>query len=339
MESNDRRSSSDVVDDLLNNPKSYSFYQAIRLLRLHTHNMTGEALESFYHDQLRVRPQLSLGFPATDLTDLFTKEQGNKNVQFLIEATFMGLYGASSPLPTIYTEELLSEFSEDRSVTRDFIDIVNNDYYIQFFKVWSRSRLMIKTVEERDERWGEWLNCLLGYGNSSTRESFPQECRQLRHIGLLTQYPRSALGLQTYLRDFLGISTVFINQCVLSIEKIPSEQRFCLGVQANCIGEQSWLGEELQGRMSKIEIVISELRSEQFLNLLPGEKLAKEIDNIVKSYLLEPIQYDLCLRLKADVASVAELGANQWSSLGKDTWSFSFDHLKDAGVVFQNGRN
>jgi len=33
--------------------------------------------------------------------------------RFLITATFLGLYGVSSPLPTFYTEDLMDEASQD----------------------------------------------------------------------------------------------------------------------------------------------------------------------------------------------------------------------------------
>ncbi|CCO24157.1 type VI secretion system baseplate subunit TssG [Maridesulfovibrio hydrothermalis] len=335
MECDDRRSSASVTGRLLDNPEEYSFFQAIRLLRLHSGACTGKDLETFFRDYLRVRPQLSLGFPATDLTDL-EEEALEDGDRYRLETTFMGLYGASSPLPVFYTEELLTEASDDKSVTRDFIDIINNGVYVQFFKAWSRSRLMIKAVDERDSSWLERLNCLLGLGHKENLAVIPEECRRYRHIGLLTQYPRSALGLNTLLKDSLQHNNVRVEQCVLRKVKLPEDQRFSLGVSSNVLGEESLVGEELEDRTSKCAIVIRDLDAARYHQLLPGDGDGEVLDNLVRGYLVEPFKYDLILEMRPGEAKTAVLGGDQWSGLGCDTWIFSGGHLEHAAATFPN---
>jgi type VI secretion system protein ImpH len=335
MECKDRRPASSVVGKLLEDPSAYSFFQAVRLLRLHTGNCTGKDLEHFQRNVLRIRPQLSLGFPATDITDI--EEVGDaESLRYHLEVTFLGLYGASSPLPTFYTEELLEEVSNDKSVTRDFLDILNNDFYMQFFQVWSRSRLMLKVVDEQDTAWLERLYCLLGFGYEASRNSVPEECRQFRHIGLLTHYPRSALGLQTFLKDGLELCDVHIEQCVLRKVKLPTDQRLKLGVQGNALGEGAWVGEELDDRSGKCAVIIQNLEARQYHDLLPGRKSGRKLDNMVRSYMVEPLQYDLVLRMQAGEAHTTILGGDNWAGLGCDTWIFSGDTLEYAEAVFPN---
>lgn len=335
MECNDRRPPAAVTGDLLDNPRAYSFFQAIRLLRLHVGMCSGAGLEDFLRDHLRVRPQLSLGFPATDITRIDTLPQEGRDI-YRIEATFMGLYGASSPMPTFYTEELLEESSDDKSVTREFIDVLNNDFYIQFFRAWSRSRLMVKAVDERDNSWLERLNCLLGFGHAETRDAIPEECRSFRHIGLLTQYPRSALGLKTLLKDALELGHVRIEQCVLRKVKIPEDQRFSLGEDSNVLGERSWIGEELDDRTGKCAVAVRELDATQYHDMLPGNAGGRKLDNMVRSYLVEPFKYDLVLELRPGEAQAAIIGGETWSRLGYDTWIFSGEGIEHAEATFPN---
>lgn len=336
MECDDRRSPATLTGQLFDKPTAFSFFQAVRLLRLHADNCSGKQLQIFYRDHLRVRPQLSLGFPATDLTDIDAERLDDGSERYRLEATFLGLYGASSPLPTFYTEELLEEASEDRTVTRDFLDILNNDFYIQFFRAWTRSRLMIKAVDERDESWLERLNCLLGFGHDETRKSVPAECRRFRHIGLLTQYPRSALGLTTLLKDGLDLDNVRVEQCVMRKVKIPEDQRLLLGQQSNTLGERCWVGEELDDRNGKCSIEVRSLDEVQYHDLLPGNGAGLELDNMVRGYLVEPLEYDLVLEMKPGEAETAVLGGEVWSGLGCDTWIFSGDRLEHAQAVFPN---
>ena len=335
MDCDDRKPSASVTGNLLDKTTGYSFFQAIRLLRLHSHTCTGAELEKFFRDHLRVRPQLSLGFPATDLTGIEQEEREDGDV-YRLETTFMGLYGASSPLPVFYTEELLSEASEDKSVTRDFLNIINNNPYVQFFRAWSRSRLMLKAVDENDGAWLERLDSLLGYGHYKAFSHVPPECRRFRHIGLLTQYPRSALGLETLLKDSLEHRNVHVEQCVLRKVKIPEDQCFCLGEESSILGERSWIGEELEDRNSKFAVHLNELDSGRFHQLLPGAADGEMLDNLVRSYLVEPFKYDLVLEMMPGEANTAVLGGEQWSCLGCDTWVFAGNHLEYAKASFPN---
>ncbi len=330
-----RQPSASVINDLFEHPAGYSFFQAIRLLRLDAGNCTGSDLEHFFRDRLRLFPELSLGFPATDLTRI-ERNQEDTDDPYRLEATFLGLYGASSPLPMFYTEELLDEAAEDQCVTRDFFNILNNTIYIQFFRAWSRSRLMLKAVDEEDRSWLERLDCLLGYGHQKAFAKVPPECRQYRHIGLLTQFPRSALGLSTLLRDALGHRDIYVEQCVLYRICIPEDQRFRLGEGSNLLGERSWLGEELEDRNGKCAVHVRHLDSTTFHRLLPENTGGKKLDNLVRGYLVEPFKYDIILELRAGEARTVQLGGGQWGQLGYDTWLFSGESLEGARVSFPN---
>jgi len=94
--------------ELLKHGHEFSFFQAIRLLRLI--NPSGSESQAFSEscDHISVVPHLSLGFPASDLEKIEELE-GNHPPRYKITANFLGLYGSSSPLPTWYTEELLEE--------------------------------------------------------------------------------------------------------------------------------------------------------------------------------------------------------------------------------------
>ena len=98
--------------------------QALRLLdRAHAESPD---LPSFEKD-VAIRPHLSLAFPAADITEIRTPPAGPPAWQ--LTTTLLGLYGTMGPLPTFYTEELLDEARNDESLSRDFLDILNNRLY------------------------------------------------------------------------------------------------------------------------------------------------------------------------------------------------------------------
>ena len=151
----------DIGADLLDHGWSYSFFQALRLLRRRF--SSGDASSGTPEDYIRVRPDLNLSFPAADIAKIEADESAEQK-QFRITATFFGLYGASSPLPTFYTEDLILEAGQDESVSRDFLDIFHHRLYGLLFQAWMKYRLFFQVAEEKDAQQLERLYCLLGLG-------------------------------------------------------------------------------------------------------------------------------------------------------------------------------
>src|SRR4051794_9725405 len=112
-----------VEEQLLAHGERFSYFQAIRLLRLF-----GKA-RGMPTDSLRIRPRLSLGFPENDIERIEPRDSGG----YRITANFFGLYGVASPLPTYYTEDLFEEEREGRHATRDFLDVIHHAMYPLLF--------------------------------------------------------------------------------------------------------------------------------------------------------------------------------------------------------------
>lgn len=334
MAGQNRRTIPPVVQGLLTQPQGYSFFQAVRMLRRWACGPDGgfSSPDDFYRSRLRIRPHLSLGFPATDMTDIGWQALSEDDYRIQITATFLGLYGTGSPLPTFYTEELLDEASDDRTVSRDFLDIFNHDFYIHFFKAWSRYRLMFKVLEEEDADYIERLYCLLGLGHKELRRALPHHDRALRYIGLFTQFPRSALGLKTMLADLLAGPRVAVRQCVHRWVAIPADQRLVLGEQGCTLGEDSWLGQQVMDRMGKVVVEVHELSADAFHELLPGEALYSQVESLTGFYLVDPVEHDLSLSVRPEEVQTLQPGAGRWARLGYDTWIFAGDLAGEAVV-------
>lgn len=322
MASKAGRSPTSVESDFLQRPQAYSFIQAVRLLKLMSGGTSGKRLQEFFADTLRVRPELSLGFPGSDICAL-KKEEGAQADRYQITVSFMGLYGSSSPLPTFYTEELLAEAREDLSGLRDFLDIFNNNFFIKLYKAWARHRLAVRIVEEEDQEALERAFCLIGLGHESLRDQFSQAYQALRYAGLYTQHPRSAQGLQAVLADRLGGIQVRVEQCKPQKLSVPEDQRLYLGQQGHSLGEDAVLGCQILEHMNKIGIEVGPLDAKQFQSLMPDSSLHKVIEEHVRLFCVQPLAYDLTLLLDRGENQTTALGAGHWSRLGWETWIFS----------------
>ena len=319
--------------DLLMKGHEYSFFQVMRLLRLLLQS-TGEKREDLNpkgDEKIRVKPALSLAFPASDVAKV--EELGDESPSFLVTATFLGLYGSSSPLPNFYTEDLIDEASEDMSVSRDFMDGLNHRLYILLFYCWLKYRQFLQVVEEKNPRDLEKLFCFLGLGEPELRRNLPDPYPLIRYIGLFSQFPRSASGLETLLKDALEGVPINVIPCVKRTVSIPPDQRFYLGSSGNSLGESSFLGEELDDRMGKFSLQIGPLKSDPFHALLPEDPRHKRLAFLTKFYVTDPLEYDLQLILAKQEAKKACLGGRMWSRLGWNTWIFSVDHLDEVSVT------
>jgi type VI secretion system protein ImpH len=331
-------SSFNIKFELLKKGHEFSFFQVMRLIRLLGRGPERSGVqEEGEKENVRVRPELSLAFPAADVAKI--EETAGEGFGYRVTTTFLGLYGSSSPLPTFYTEDLLEEAEGDSSVSRDFLDIIHHRLFSLFFRCWTKYRLFLQVVEEKNLRDLERLFCLLGLGEEELRREIPEPLFLLRYIGLFTQFPRSASGLETLLQDSLGGVPVDIMPCLLRRVKIPADQRFSLGITANLLGQDSFLGEEIDDRMGKIRLQIGPLNAQIFHDLLPGRPQYQKLAFLTKFYLVEPLEYDIELILTKGEVKTACLGAPKWSGLGCDTWTFSGEYAEEVKAVFPPQNN
>jgi type VI secretion system protein ImpH len=324
----------DIKRELLNRPHGFSFFQVIRLLRLFDTGLKkGKRSPGKRETPITVRPELSLAFPAADVSSI--EPTGEDDGGFLVTATFLGLYGTSSPLPTFYTEDLLEEAGEDENVTRDFMDILNGHLYRLLFRCWTKYRLSLQVVEEEDARQTQRLFCLLGLGSEKLRKELPESYRFLRYLGLVIQHPRSALGLKTVLGDALEGLAVDIIPCFPRMAKLPVDQRCSIGSVGSRLGEDAFIGEELLDRTGKFRLMIGPVSGEQFRELLPAGHKHRLLTSLTGFYLSAPLDYDLEILIKEGEVQTAVLGGTQWAHLGWNTWVFSGDCAGEVRAIFQ----
>jgi len=335
-----RRPSVALKKELLGQPYSFSFFQILRLLTLLGSSEGNRAQHrAVPEDQIKVRPELSLGFPAADVAAIEPLSRDNE--AYLVTATFLGLYGSSSPLPTFYTEDLLDEAAEDETVTRDFLDILNQHLYHLLYACWTKYRLYLKVVEEQDLTHIERLFCLLGLGDHKLRGQIPENHRLLRYLGLVTQHPHSALALKTMLRDALEGMPVEVLPCIPRMASIPEDQRCCLGVSGSTLGVDTFIGKEILDRSGKFRLQIGPLSKAQFRALLPDQEKHALLVFLTDFYVSGSLQYDMELILAPGQMTSIRLGDPESSRLGWNSWIFTGQFEQEARVVFapQRGTN
>ncbi len=313
-----------VEEQLLAHGERFSYFQAIRLLRLF-----GKA-RGMETGSLRIRPKLSLGFPENDIDSIEPLPDGG----YRITANFFGLYGVASPLPTYYTEDLFEEEREGRHATRDFLDVIHYATYPLLFDAWRKHRLQDRVLEDGDAGVLDLLYSFVGLHASDLRDGLPVNDGLLRYAGLFNLHPRSALGLNTLLADAFNPAKVQVQCCTLQYVPIPADQRLHLGLQANQLGEDTYLGSQVDDYSGSITITLSDLPEDSFHQLLPGTPGHKRLEFLTRFYLVDPLEVRVVLELRhedaraartlkvlgAAVEATPESATTNWTRLGFDTW-------------------
>lgn len=327
-----------VEERLLAHGERFSYFQAVRLLRLF-----GKARD-LPANSLRVRPKLSLGFPETDIDRIESLEGGG----YRITANFFGLYGVASPLPTYYTEDLFEEEREGRHATRDFLDVIHFAVYPLLFDAWRKHRLQDRIVEDADSGVLSLLYAFLGLHDKDLRNTVADSEGMLRYAGLFNQKPRSALGLRILLADAFSPAKVEVVCCTLRQVAIPSDQRLELGQQANRLGLDAYLGSQIDDYSGSLTLRLSDLSGELFHALLPGTAEHERLKAHTRFYLIDPLEISVELELRHEETrpsrTLAKLegsdGANlestpaYWSRLGLDTWLMADQNHQATRVQF-----
>ncbi|MCX8021882.1 MAG: type VI secretion system baseplate subunit TssG [Syntrophorhabdaceae bacterium] len=324
----------DIKSELISNCQRFSFIQCYRILQHLIRQKNYETNEEELRHRIKVRPDLSLTFPENDI--VYISEKEDKKEAYSITATFLGLYGTSSPLPTFYTEDLLNDVADDITITRDFFDIINIPVYHLFFKCWSKHRLFYQLIEGLDERQLDRIYSLAGLEDKRLRNTFEDPFFMLRYIGLITQAPRSAEGLRCMLADALNEPSVRIEELVERDSSIPEDQRFILGLQGHCLGENINLGLEITNITSQFNIHIGPVDYNTFQNLLPTGQMFKKIKSLIKYYLNQPLSWKVVIYIYQKDIKPLTLGIEDASCLGYNTWLPSMEGFFENIVEFQS---
>jgi type VI secretion system protein ImpH len=285
-----------------------TFFQALRLMRAAYED------DDAFRASVRVQPNLSLAFPSEDVEHIAHDPCGDV---WRVVANFFGLYGVSSPLPTFYTEDLIDERRNGRTTTRDFLDVLHAAIYPTLFSAWEKYRIWIACAERDGTRDGDYLYALIGQMRGET--AAPVNPRLLHFAGLFSQFPRSALGLETLVRGLLRETPVSVTPCVTRRVPVPLENRCALGQPSACIGE-TLIGQEATHCNGTAEIRIGPVGAHGFEKLLPGGEDYAMLGRDISLYLHDPIHCELAVLLAPAECEPATLGGRRWGRLGLDTW-------------------
>lgn len=323
MAGEERSADSPLINELLRNPRQFSFFQAVRLLE-------GQAPDGapvgnsgpVDRETVRFRSNASLGFPVADLETIERLPANGDNwPKFRLTVNFAGLYGPVSPLPAFYTEEIVAG-NDRESNRRDFFDLFHHRYGSLLYRSWEKYRYYLSYRPGGTDDFSQRLFGLAGLDGETLGNGPLLERRErlLSSLGLLMLQGRSAATVERLIAHFFDGLPVRIRQFIERDAAIMPEQLARLGL-ANCrLGVDCTIGARVRDLGGKFRLAIGPLGPAAFRRFLPDGEGHRWLSRLVPYLIKDPLDCDLELTLTAEEIPDLELAADNPCRLGWSSW-------------------
>ncbi|MGF1607266.1 MAG: type VI secretion system baseplate subunit TssG [Rhodothalassiaceae bacterium] len=325
MAADDRPQSDPVVAAILNEPRLFSFFQAVELIeRRHGPAQKVGELGLPEEEVLRFRPNASLGFPGADIQVLELRprpQAGDNRPLYRLTVNFAGLYGPSSPLPAFYTETILAvDYAE--SPRRDFLDLFHHRLISLLHRVWRKYRYYLRYEPGANDRTSEIVYAFFGLGPRAARDGLRlvHVERLLRFSGLMAMDTRSPKMMAQIIGHYFDGAGVDIAQFIARWVTIPEDQRVRLGCGYSTLGEDMTIGDRLRDIAGKFRIILGPLSLTRLQDFLPDGRDHVPLIELVNTLLRDPLDFEVELRLKPAERPALSLGGDCQCRLGWTSW-------------------
>lgn len=320
-----RRLAAGVMEELLQSPQQFSFFQAVRLLDrwLADGDRAGQSLS-----RVNFRNTLSLSFPASEIESLVLHRKGDVRAdesgsvqrdqveRIDLTPAFMGLLGVSGALPLYYTEMLAQrEHDHKDHAARAFLDVFSHRAVALFYQAWRKHRLAVQYEGERGQRFLPEVLALAGLGQRGLRKRLAGAVGGVDdealafHAGALQRRTLSVRQLQQVLQSYLNVP-VCIEQFVGRWYRLPDEALCYLGrvaaqrggrvPMAGVLGRSAMLGERVWQRDQRVRVILGPMNHVDHRRFLPGGAGAAALTHWLKVLCGTTLECEVRLILQKD---------------------------------------
>ncbi len=317
MGTESRSSNPGLIKALQDKPHAFAFFQAVQLLQRYLGGARLGGPGPAADELLRLKPAVSLSFPASDLAGIEPEKSAISGQQrFSIRTNFLGLFSSDSPLPTFFTEDLLWK-ENNQAAVRDFLDIFHHRALSLFYRAWEKYRYAVQFRHMGADEFSGRVFSLLGLGTSFLVGSTGlPSVRLLRYAGLVTRKPHSASALEGILRDYFGLPGIAVKQCVERRVRIEPQQQNRLGTQNCSLGRDFSLGGEVRDMSGKFRIATGSLGLIDYLRFLPVAADYAAMVNLTRYFATDRLDFDIQVKLRAEETPPLRLSTKSPQRLG-----------------------
>lgn len=283
----------DLIQTITHDGHHFDFQTLLELLQ--------DSFAATKKTKIRFAADERLSFPPGDITSVTHDDE-----VVTITLGFMGLAGASSPLPNFFIEHLAKK---PDTVLSDLIAIFNHRIYALLAEV-LQTHSLIQQVDNPDSQLMQRIALLLGKVQKSNNiEGHANSThRMLGFPGVCRGRAPSKGQLEAFLSDYFDRIPVTIDEWVGSWQSVPGQNVLGKTGRPVRLGIDMMLGNRAWVVGDKIRITMGPLSRDRFTGFLPGGEQNEELKSVLNELLDRPLEYELVLLLNAFELSPATLG-------------------------------
>lgn len=321
----------ELEEELRNNPYSFGFFQAVRLLqRLFPERKGVGGFGDPAEEVARFSVDPIMAFPPSEIRSLEIGE--GKPTQ--ISVNFMGLTGPLGLLPFYYTLMVADRVRARDRTLKDFLDIFHHRIVSLFYRAWEKHRFYVSYERNQEDRVTEHLYDLVGLGlpELQNRTAVRDESL-LYYAGLLAPQQRSAVALEQMLKDYFDVP-VEIEQFVGGWYPLTVSSQCRLGEErdaSNQLGLGAVAGDEIWDQQARVRIRLGPLTRAQYDQFLPTGDAYRPLQALTEFFSNRQFDFEIQLVLARDEVPACIIGAREEESvpLGWCTWMRSKPFVRD----------
>ncbi|MBV9156366.1 MAG: type VI secretion system baseplate subunit TssG [Acidobacteriaceae bacterium] len=285
------------------------------------------------YEVLRFRVDPSFAFPVCDVLSLEPPQDGEAQwPYYTVTTTFLSLLGSGSPLPDLYTQEIVHD-PERGEAKRAFFDLFHHRLISLFYRVWRKYRYAFTFREDCKDPYSLRFLLLTGADPESIFGQTAVDATVfLRYLPVFYRKPRSASALAPLLRDFLGGINVAVVQFIPRKVQFESWQHSAIGAQNNCVGRNMLIGAKATSLNAGFRVLIGPLTYERYVGYLPEEQGMRQVVQLTTWFTTDRLDFDLEFQVEYQSVPLFWLGQAsaehhyarlyklKCSLLGRTTW-------------------
>jgi type VI secretion system protein ImpH len=340
MQTPQRRIDPRVIERLLEEPHSFEFFQAVRLIEKWFSDAAPTARSDVLPYRIGFRNTLSLAFPPSEIERIMPYDDAGNALReddaraaaldagtisrVDLTPAFFGLLGGQGALPLHYTEQIAArEHLWRDGAAREFFDVFSNRATALFYAAWKKYRLPFHYELDRDERYLPLLLALAGVVSDDARDALHEGDGALLDEAVAgyavaaRHRPVSAAWLRHTLSDYFDVP-IGVEQFVGRWYDVPPEQLSMLGQRNAVLGSTAFAGERVWQRDMRVRLVIGPLTLRAYEAFLPGAEHSRALERMLTLLAGATFEYEVTLVLKREEVAPSYLGKG--SRLGWDAF-------------------
>lgn len=295
----------DVLDVLEQDPTSFSFFQAVRLLERENQHRAPVGHFGSPVETVRFSSHASIAFPPSEIHALDSSGSGTAKM----EINAFGVIGPLGTLPFWYTLMVADELRARHTSLREFLNIFQHRMTSHFYRAWAKPRA-VDFERGQPDRITHLLRALTGLADEgSTPTSRIADETVLFYSGLLGSHRRSAVALEQLLSDYFGVPAE-VEQFAGGWYGVPDESLCRLGAddEMTTLGVGALVGDEVWDPQIHAQIRLGPLSRAQFDAFLPTGRAHEELRDLTRLFAGDEIDFGVLLVLARDDVPSCVLG-------------------------------